>query len=190
MNARLKTSMAVGKLCAEYQQWMQSQGLALGSADEHLNDPHLSQDQKNWLRHFCDRWDDALQDDRDSSKTESRYSETLFDIYVPAGDDTFDIDPASAIVAGASQRGNESLAVHFEGNRYDCLNMRRFDERCLHASGRAATRYPTIAKAALPASELLHVGVYDLLLKEIVEVIAPQALEAWLGNQVTQKEAS
>lgn len=183
MNARLKTSMAVGKLCAEYQQWMQSQGLALGSADEHLNDPHLSQHQKNWLRHFCDRWDDALQDERDASKTESRYSETLFDIYVPNAPNTFGIDPASAIVAGVSQRGNETLQVYFEGNRFGAENMKRFDERCLHAAGRAATRYQTIAKAALPASELLHVGVYDLLLKEIVEVIAPLPLQAWVGNE-------
>ena len=183
MNARLNTSTAIGNLCAEYQQWMQSQGLALGSADEHLNDPHLSQDQKNWLRHFCDRWDDALQDERYASKTESRYSETLFDIYVPAGENDFGIDPASAIVAGVSQRGNETLLVYFEGNQFGAENMKRFDERCLHAAGRAATRYPTIAKAGVPARELLHVGVYDLLLKEIVEVIAPLALQTWVGNE-------
>lgn len=111
-----------------------------------------------------------------------RFEETKFDLFVPAGADAFGIDPGSAIVAGVSQRGQERVIVHYEGNRYGAQNMRRYDERCLHAAGRAATRYPTVAKSSLPSDQLRVVGTYDLTTRHI-SVADASALQAWLGQE-------
>ena len=112
------------------------------------------------------------------------YAETLFDLFVPANPShTFGIDAGSAIVAGQSQRGKERLTVHFEGNRFGAENMRKYSERCLHASGRAAMRYPTIAKASLPANELIKVGEFDLDTMQVTQVSDSARLESWLGTE-------
>ena len=46
-------------LAAEYEAWNKAQGLNLGSADEHLFDGTLTGEQREWLRAFVSRWDDA-----------------------------------------------------------------------------------------------------------------------------------
>lgn len=46
-------------LTAEYAAWNKSQALNLGSADEHLFDADLTEDQRRWLADFCGRWDSA-----------------------------------------------------------------------------------------------------------------------------------
>lgn len=113
-----------------------------------------------------------------------RFEEILFDLFVPVGTDHHGIDAGSAIVAGVSQRGQQRVMVHFEGNRLGAENMRRYEERCLHAAGRAAVRYPTIAKASLPRSELRHVGIFDLQAQCVTDLLDVPALHAWLGNEV------
>lgn len=45
-------------LCTEYQDWNKAQGLKLGSADEHVDDESLTEEQRAWLRDFSKRWDD------------------------------------------------------------------------------------------------------------------------------------
>lgn len=47
------------KLVDEYTAWNKSQGLDLGSADEHLFDESLTDAQREWLRDFCERWEDV-----------------------------------------------------------------------------------------------------------------------------------
>lgn len=44
-------------LCEVYRQWNESQGLNLGSADEHWFDETLTQEQRDWLRAFSARWE-------------------------------------------------------------------------------------------------------------------------------------
>lgn len=46
-------------LTQEYAAWNKSQGLSLGSADEHLFDENLTAEQRAWLRNFSDRWENA-----------------------------------------------------------------------------------------------------------------------------------
>lgn len=46
-------------LTREYAAWNKAQGLNLGSADEHLFDETLSEEQRKWLRDFSRRWEDA-----------------------------------------------------------------------------------------------------------------------------------
>lgn len=47
---------ATEALVAEYQRWNEEQGLDLGSADEHLFDESLTEEQRVWLTSFCERW--------------------------------------------------------------------------------------------------------------------------------------
>ena len=46
-------------LTREYAAWNKAQGLNLGSADEHLFDETLTEEQRAWLRDFSQRWEDA-----------------------------------------------------------------------------------------------------------------------------------
>lgn len=112
-----------------------------------------------------------------------RYEETQFDLYVPAANANTGIDPGSAIVAPVTERGKERIFVHFEGNRFGAENMRRYDERCLHAAGRAATRYPTIARASIGADNLVFVGTYDLVKMAVMTLDNPEPLQAWIGTE-------
>lgn len=111
-------------------------------------------------------------------------TETIFDVFVPATDDTFGIDPKSAIVAGVSQRGQERTTIHFEGNRFRAENMTAFVDRCLHAAGRASTRYPTIARISVPTSAMRRVAGYDLAGNRLTDVSDAPALAAWAGESL------
>ncbi|MGD0192889.1 MAG: hypothetical protein ABSD74_19300 [Rhizomicrobium sp.] len=46
-------------LCQEYEAWNKAQGLKLGSADEHLFDESLTEEQRAWVRDFSRRWDET-----------------------------------------------------------------------------------------------------------------------------------
>lgn len=59
--------MGIDDLCTEYAAWNKAQGLNLGSADEHLCDEALTEQQRAWLRDFCARWEDAERRERRSS---------------------------------------------------------------------------------------------------------------------------
>lgn len=50
---------ALAALCDEYADWNRRNGLNLSSADEHLFDEDLTQPQRDYLRDFCKRWDEA-----------------------------------------------------------------------------------------------------------------------------------
>lgn len=113
-----------------------------------------------------------------------QFKETLFDVYVPVDARRSGIDPASAIVVGVSQRGKPTLLAYFEGNRFGARSMRQFAQRCVHAAGRAAVNYPTIAKSMLPADELVRVASFDLERAFITEITDPERLQAWLGDEV------
>lgn len=45
------------QLIGEYQKFMAEHGLSLGSADEHVFDDDLKPELRDWLRAFCNRWD-------------------------------------------------------------------------------------------------------------------------------------
>jgi hypothetical protein len=51
------TMESLDDLCEEYATWNAANGLKLGSADEHLFDENLTDEQRAWLRAFCKRWD-------------------------------------------------------------------------------------------------------------------------------------
>lgn len=56
----------LGRLCYEYAKWNKANGLDLGSADEHTHDEDLTEEQRAYLRSFCERWDAVEEADRAS----------------------------------------------------------------------------------------------------------------------------
>lgn len=64
MAKQSRTSSATDALTDEYAEWNRQQGLNLGSADEHLFDTALTEDQRTWLHGFVERWEEAEKFDR------------------------------------------------------------------------------------------------------------------------------
>jgi hypothetical protein len=65
-------------LIHEYKVWNAEQGLDLGSANEHLFDDNLSDEQRQWLRSFCYRWEVACREEDAQAAIECReYEENL-----------------------------------------------------------------------------------------------------------------
>lgn len=64
MPTETRASRAIDALTAEYNAWNEKEGLNLGSADEHLFDPSLTEEQRVWLGDFVQRWEDAEKFDR------------------------------------------------------------------------------------------------------------------------------
>jgi hypothetical protein len=52
--------LTTSHLASEYQSFNLAHDLKLGSADEHLFDENLTDEQRLWLVDFCRRWDSAV----------------------------------------------------------------------------------------------------------------------------------
>ncbi|MDC8832811.1 hypothetical protein [Alteromonas gilva] len=70
------------------------------------------------------------------------------------------IKGGSAIVGSLESSIEGYVTVYFEGNLFDACNLNTIFDRAMIAAGRLHQRYPTTAKAAIPASELIQVGIY------------------------------
>lgn len=106
----------------------------------------------------------------------------LFDVWIPRNN-TYGIDPRSAIVSSADQAGQPMRMAYYEGHRFGASNMTYFTERAYHAAGRAAQRYPTIARCCIPVSDLTHVGQFDLRLRRFVAITDHDALANYLAPE-------
>ena len=107
------------------------------------------------------------------------------DVFIPASYDTHQrlgIRRGSAVTGTASPTA-EPLDIYFQDDASGSLPT--FADRAMHAAGRMVHRAPTIARmTAVPASELLYVGVYDDRDGELLVVDDPDAreeLRIWLG---------
>lgn len=105
-------------------------------------------------------------------------------VYVPAPDHpaVADIAPGSGVVGRAQ---GAMVLADFEGNLHGADNIRTLADRLHHAAGRAATRYPTVARRLVPAEALLAVGWYDEQSGRLVpdDAEAEAHLAGWLGRQ-------
>lgn len=99
-------------------------------------------------------------------------------LYVPKDPAKTGIDAGSAIVG---EEMGEYIGVDYE--RGGASNVQTFEEKILHAAGRRAQKYPTVARSAYPPADLQDVGSvrYDPLLRRwVIESIDNlEALEAW-----------
>lgn len=108
------------------------------------------------------------------------YSHTIF---VPKPGHELGIAPGSALVAGMEQPHKDLAVVYYEGNVYDVPDLRAFAQKLLHAAGRQAVRYPTVARMTIPRQSLIEVGHYDYPSQRIVQVTNAEALQAWIGHE-------
>lgn len=111
---------------------------------------------------------------------------TNFDVLVPSPYSPY----AMEILAGSGvvgYRSNGIYLIDYEGNRYGASNLEKFEERLLHAAGRAAERYPTVARLAPAALDaFVKVGEYDYSTKELTLYSNPASLrmlERWLEHE-------
>lgn len=72
------------------------------------------------------------------------------------------VDPASAIVSVVRDGLGDDVVAYFESNRFDSEQGSTYVGRVLLAVGRAAERYPTVARTLIPRSRLVEVGSFDL----------------------------
>lgn len=111
------------------------------------------------------------------------------EVFVPRQPGKLPILPHSGIVGTAQAAG--MVLIDYEGNRYQAANIVSFADRVHHAWGRHSTSYPTVARACIPAEELIAVGSYDPLRGD-VQLYGPeerQALCAWLEvEQLDEQE--
>ncbi len=93
--------------------------------------------------------------------------------------------------------GDGDVAVHFEGNRYGAVNLRRFADRVAQAAARLRFEYPTVAKGIVPREWLVEVGRYDGVegRVELGDEDARQEVCRWIGverllpDQLVRSEA-
>lgn len=62
-------------LVHEYDDFLAANKLPPGSADEHVNDPAITQEQREWLQDFINRWQSA----EDAEREQDRYERLLCD---------------------------------------------------------------------------------------------------------------
>lgn len=91
------------------------------------------------------------------------------------------ITRGSAIVGvPASDALPDTLVIYYEGNIYGDAYFARFAVRCLHAHGRLAQRYPTVARAHIPIGSVTQVGVWHPR-EKVVELLDLDLLAKWCG---------
>ena len=89
---------------------------------------------------------------------------------------THRIDGGSGIVAYICENDPKSLMLYYEGNRFNAGNIGSFEDMAIHAYGRMAKNYPTVAKTIGSASEFVSVGTVN---QNGIQAIESESLEAW-----------
>jgi translation initiation factor IF-1 len=111
---------------------------------------------------------------------------TEYTIYVPADAQKMTaIGPVrgSAIVGGPPRDGK--VVIYYEGNLYDAVNLRTFEERVRQAASRKHHLAPTSAILLIDEGDLVAVGVHNYELNRN-RIDNKAALDAWLGTEPAQ----
>jgi hypothetical protein len=98
------------------------------------------------------------------------------------------IDPGSAIVAFRHSASDDRLIVYYESNRLGASNLNTLQERALHAYGRMAKKYPTIAMSSMEANMFEVVGSIDPDRFEIDKT--HPAVQAWVAHEPNLLDSS
>jgi hypothetical protein len=88
-------------------------------------------------------------------------------VYIPMPELVDLILPKSGVVGSPvgdkSGPFGEQVVIDYEGNRYGAVNMKTWADRVRIAAGRHERRYPTVARAVVPAEQVFVVGrFYEL----------------------------
>jgi hypothetical protein len=107
-------------------------------------------------------------------------TETIF-VWVPAPGAEHKFRPGSAIVSFAP--GPDGLADCYLQDECGAANIRTYADRVEQAAGRMIESYPTVARIAVPVTELELVGFWSGERGEVFCEL-PGPLAAWLGRDV------
>lgn len=106
-------------------------------------------------------------------------------VYVPSPDSPLrHTIRAGAGIVGTPQR-NGRILIDFEGNLYDAVNMREYEQRVFHAHDRHTWRgvgYPTVARAWVDFDDVIEIGSYSPTTQKVTIFDQP-ALDAWLAEE-------
>jgi hypothetical protein len=99
-------------------------------------------------------------------------------VYIPHPESSLvrSIDRGSGIV-GVDAGGGRVL-IYYEGNRYGAENLVRYAERVEQADGRLQSDYPTVARAVVAAREVVPIGWWHRLERQL-ELEAPATELSW-----------
>lgn len=104
-----------------------------------------------------------------------------FDVVIPVCEVLASvIAPSSGVVLW---QDGSTWMIDYEGNLHGAANIRTFADRVAHAAGRAATRYPTVARCAVRLDQVESVGSFSESQGQII-LGAPEPLRRWLGLEV------
>lgn len=108
----------------------------------------------------------------------------LLTIYVPKpeGRAAERVAPASAVVGDPENVHDGRVLCHFEGNLHGAANIACFADKLVHAAGRLARSYGTIAQGRFRLDELVEVGFYDTERWAVTSLTRPEILAAWAGE--------
>ncbi len=101
-----------------------------------------------------------------------------------------DILPGSALIC-AVEDGKPAISddgkilFAFEGNANGAENLNRYYEKCLHAAGRLAQRYPSMSYGYANPEDLTVVARYDMLRFVFTEILDQEAMEAWSQEEIS-----
>jgi hypothetical protein len=107
-------------------------------------------------------------------------------VVIPTGTLARTIAPGSGVVA--RKTSDDKWQLHYEGNLYDAINLKRFADRVWCAYSRQITKYPTIATLHWPDEDFVIVGTFDPDLGTVT-VLSPDAdrqINEWIAPATTQ----
>ncbi len=91
----------------------------------------------------------------------SRIQRRAIGVYIPRQPPTPSLrhlKRGTAIVSDSTHLSGVLMEVYYEGNAYGAENLRSFEERALHATGRLVQRSPTTACSWVRSESLIQVG--------------------------------
>lgn len=108
--------------------------------------------------------------------------ETQLAVYVPAPGWRHTIHPKSGIVGSPASVRDQAwdLCIDFHGDLYPMANIVTYADRVHHAADRHLVRYPTVARAWVRFSDVIHVGTWFHVSQELVIFDADRDLQRWL----------
>lgn len=86
-----------------------------------------------------------------------------FTIYIPKPNTYLHrmLKKGSAVIK-SKMVGEGMVKVYYEGNIYNAVNIRTYEDRCMLAAGRARDNYPTTSFMAVPEYDLIEAGTYNI----------------------------
>ena len=102
----------------------------------------------------------------------------IIGIFVPVEGQLLHIAPRSGIVGVPTDQ--EHTHIYYEGNLYQSVNMKQFEQKVARAADRLVARYPTVAQMLVPDSMVVRIGDYDTD-ENVMRIWERKEYERWVS---------